>query len=87
MSKFHPKLSQIELVYHQGKLRLRAPGLEEVVIEQEDLEHSKSKEVSANVLFCNVPTISVNDACDRLISQYVLGNMKLIFCLKSPNEA
>jgi hypothetical protein len=71
----YPNMTQLEICYKDGSLKLKAPGMDSVPITAQDMTYSVNCEVIINMLRMEVKTIYVNEACDRLVSQYLLGNM------------
>ena len=55
---------------------LRAPGMDDLEIDPEDLKHCKEKEMVFKVLDFEVPLINLGGKCNEFVSKYITGIIK-----------
>ena len=73
-ARHQPKVVLIQLIREENnKLCLKAPGMQHLLIEPEDLAYDKSKEISSKFLDVNITTILCGEKYDKWISTYFMG--------------
>ena len=68
-----PKLVFIEMIKINGSICVRAPGMDDLVINDKDLEYDKSKEISSKMQDVHIKLILCGDVYDEWFSTYLKG--------------
>ena len=68
-----PKLVFIEMIKINGSICVKAPGMDDLVINNKDLEYEKSKEISSKMQDVHIKLILCGDVYDEWFSTYLKG--------------
>ena len=68
-----PKLVFIEMTKINGSICVKAPGMDDLVINNKDLEYEKSKEISSKMQDVHIKLILCGDIYDEWFSTYLKG--------------
>ena len=68
-----PKLVFIEMIKINGIICVKAPGMDDLVINDKDLEYEKSKEISSKMQDVLIKLILCGDVYDEWFSTYLKG--------------
>ena len=72
-----PKLVFVEMTKVNGSICVKAPGMDDLVINDKDLEYEKSKEISSKMQDVHIKLILCGDVYDEWFSSYLKG-MKIL---------
>ena len=84
-----PKLVFVEMTKINGSICVKAPGMDDLLINDKDLEYEKSKEISSKMQDVHIKLILCGDVYDEWFSTYLKGmkipliqyiEMPMMFC-------
>ena len=84
-----PKLVFVEMIKINGSICVKAPGMDDLLINDKDLEYEKSKEISSKMQDVHIKLILCGDVYDEWFSTYLKGmkipliqyiEMPMMFC-------
>ena len=74
-----PKLVFVEMIKINGSICVKAPGMDDLLINDKDLEYEKSKEISSKMQDVHIKLILCGDVYDEWFSTYLKGRQICLF--------
>ena len=68
-----PKLVFVEMTKINDKICVKAPGMDDLIIDKKDLEYDKSREISSKMQDVFIKLILCGDVYDQWFSTYLKG--------------
>ena len=68
-----PKLVFVDMMKVDGNIVVKAPGMNDLVIDAKDLEYEKSREISSKMQDVHIKLILCGDVYDEWFSTYLKG--------------
>ena len=70
-----PKLVFVEMKKVDGNICVKAPGMDDLVIDAKDLEYEKSREISSKMQDVHIKLILCGEVYDEWFSTYLKGRI------------
>ena len=68
-----PKLVFVQMISVDGKIYLKAPGMNDLMIDSKDLQYDTSKEICSKMFDVNIKLILCGKVYDEWFSTYLKG--------------
>lgn len=68
-----PKLVFVEMMKVDGNVCVKAPGMNDLIIDAKDLEYEKSREISSKMQDLHIKLVLCGDIYDEWFSTYLKG--------------